>query len=93
MQILWMLLIGLIVGTFAKLIMPGKERGALVVTMVVGVAGSIIFGALAHASGWYAQGRTAGYVASVMGALIVVGVYRLLEYRGEPGGHGPLPMR
>ena len=77
MHILWMLLIGLVIGALAKLIMPGRDPGGLIVTMLLGIAGSIIAGAIGHAAGWYRTGEPAGFLASVLGAVVLLAIYRL----------------
>lgn len=77
MQILWMLIVGLIVGALAKLIMPGKDPGGIVVTMLLGVAGALIAGFLGRSLGWYREGESAGLIFSIIGALILLGIYRL----------------
>ena len=88
MHVLWMLIIGLIIGAVAKLIMPGKDPGGVIVTMLIGVAGSFIAGYLGHAVGWYKEGETAGFVASVIGAIILLAIYRLIvHYRGPRTHH------
>jgi uncharacterized membrane protein YeaQ/YmgE (transglycosylase-associated protein family) len=87
MHILWMLVIGLVAGALAKLIMPGKDPGGVIVTMLIGVAGSLIAGWLGHAAGWYRTGENAGLIASVVGALLLLGVYRLvIHFRGSTTG-------
>jgi uncharacterized membrane protein YeaQ/YmgE (transglycosylase-associated protein family) len=78
MHILWMLIIGLVVGALAKLVMPGKDPGGIIVTMLIGVAGSIIAGFIGRAAGWYAPGQSAGFIASIVGALLLLGIYRLV---------------
>jgi uncharacterized membrane protein YeaQ/YmgE (transglycosylase-associated protein family) len=77
MHILWMLVIGLIVGALAKLIMPGKDPGGVVITMLIGVAGSLLAGLLGRAAGWYGPGQSAGFIASIIGALVLLAIYRL----------------
>ena len=81
MHILWMLIIGLVVGALAKLIMPGKDPGGIIVTMLIGVAGSLIAGFLGRAAGWYQEGETAGFISSLVGALVLLGIYRLVQGR------------
>jgi uncharacterized membrane protein YeaQ/YmgE (transglycosylase-associated protein family) len=81
MHILWMLIIGLIVGALAKLIMPGKDPGGVVITMLIGVAGSLLAGLLGRAAGWYHEGQSAGFIASILGALVLLGIYRLIVGR------------
>lgn len=81
MHILWMLIIGLVVGALAKLIMPGKDPGGIIVTMLIGVAGSLIAGFLGRAAGWYQEGQSAGFISSLVGALVLLGIYRLVQGR------------
>ena len=79
MHILWALVIGLVVGAIAKLLMPGRDPGGFIVTMLLGVAGSLIAGYAGRAFGWYhstAQGP--GIIASIIGAMVLLGIYRLV---------------
>jgi uncharacterized membrane protein YeaQ/YmgE (transglycosylase-associated protein family) len=89
MHILWMLIIGLVAGAIAKLIMPGKDPGGIIVTMLIGVAGAFIAGFLGRALGWYETGEGAGFIASIIGAIALLAVYRLAVGRGV-GRHTPL---
>jgi uncharacterized membrane protein YeaQ/YmgE (transglycosylase-associated protein family) len=83
MHFLWMLIIGLIAGALAKLIMPGKDPGGILVTMALGVGGSLLAGFLGRAVGWYrSPGHGPGLIASVIGALVILGIYRLAIGRG-----------
>lgn len=78
MGILWALVIGLVVGAIAKLIMPGRDPGGFIVTMLLGVAGSLIAGFLGRAVGWYdSPAEGPGIIASIVGAVLLLGVYRL----------------
>lgn len=81
MHILMTLIIGLIAGGLAKLIMPGKDPGGVVVTMLIGVAGSFIAGMLGQGLGWYRVGDGPGILASVVGAVILLAIYRLVVGR------------
>ncbi len=81
MHILWMLIIGLVAGALAKLIMPGKDPGGIIVTMLIGVAGAFIAGFLGRALGWYDAGESAGIIASIIGALILLALYRVVVGR------------
>ena len=81
MQIVMTLLIGLVVGALAKLIMPGRDPGGALVTMVLGVAGAFIAGVLGHAVGWYQIGQGPGILASVIGAVILLAIYRVVVGR------------
>lgn len=79
MHILSMLIIGLIVGAIAKLFMPGKDPGGLVVTTLLGIAGSFVAGFLGRAVGWYSDpGSKPGIIASIVGAMILLFIYRLI---------------
>jgi uncharacterized membrane protein YeaQ/YmgE (transglycosylase-associated protein family) len=81
MHFLWMLIIGLVVGALAKLIMPGKDSGGIIVTMLIGIAGALIAGFLGRAVGWYNEGEPAGFIASVVGAVLLLIVYRMIVGR------------
>lgn len=81
MPFLWMLIIGLIVGAIAKFIMPGKDPGGIIVTMLIGIAGALVAGFLGRQLGWYAEGEPAGFIASVFGAILLLIVYRLATRR------------
>jgi uncharacterized membrane protein YeaQ/YmgE (transglycosylase-associated protein family) len=76
MHILITLIVGLVVGAIAKLVMPGKDPGGIIITMLLGIAGSFIAGMLGHALGWYAVGDGPGIIASVIGAVILLAIYR-----------------
>jgi uncharacterized membrane protein YeaQ/YmgE (transglycosylase-associated protein family) len=78
MHILITLIVGLIVGALAKLVMPGRDPGGVIITMVLGVAGAFIAGALGHSLGWYGVGEGPGIIASVIGAVILLALYRLV---------------
>lgn len=79
MHILWMCIIGLIAGALAKLIMPGKDPGGIIITMLLGIAGALIAGFLGRALGWYAEGEGAGFLMSVLGAIILLAIYRMFK--------------
>ena len=81
LHLLWEAIIGLIVGAIAKLLMPGKDPGGIFITMLIGIAGAILAGFLGRALGWYAPGQSAGFIMSVIGALILLVIYRLIRGR------------
>ena len=79
LSLLWEAIIGLIVGAVAKLLMPGKDPGGIWITMALGIAGSIIATWLGQAIGWYQAGQSAGFIMSVVGAVLLLFVYRLIQ--------------
>ena len=84
MEFLWMLIIGLIVGAIAKFIMPGKDPGGIIITMLIGIVGALIAGWLGGALGWYNRGEPVGFIASVIGAIILLFLYRLVTKGRTP---------
>ena len=82
MDILWMAIVGLIVGMLAKLIMPGRDPGGILLTMLLGVCGALLAGFIGRSLGWYRTGQGAGFIGSVVGAIIILWLYRLVRPRG-----------
>ncbi len=80
---LWTLIIGLIVGAVAKFVMPGRQGGGIIVTMILGIVGAFVATWIGQAVGWYQAGQGAGFLASVIGALIVLWIYGLVTRRRE----------
>ena len=76
--ILVMIVLGLIIGAVAKLLMPGNDPGGIIVTILLGIAGALVGGFLGRAIGLYQEGQPAGFVMSVIGALVLLFAYRLL---------------
>jgi uncharacterized membrane protein YeaQ/YmgE (transglycosylase-associated protein family) len=81
MSVLTMLVIGLVVGIVAKFLMPGDDPGGIIVTALLGIAGSLVAGYAGKALGWYDAGDPVGFVAAVVGAIVLLMVYRLLFRR------------
>jgi len=82
MHIVWALIVGLVVGALAKLVMPGRDPGGIFVTMLLGIVGSILAGFLGRALGIYrAHDAGPGLVASVIGAVIILALYRVARRR------------
>jgi uncharacterized membrane protein YeaQ/YmgE (transglycosylase-associated protein family) len=81
MYILWMLIVGLIVGALAKLIMPGRDPGGILITMLLGVAGAFIAGFLGRSLGWYGENEGAGLIASIIGSVLLLALYRAIAGR------------
>ncbi len=82
MSILWMIVVGAIVGALAKLIMPGRDPGGIIVTVLLGIAGAWVAGWGGRALGLYrGEGGAPGSIASVIGAIAILAVYRLIVGR------------
>ena len=78
LSLLWTVLIGLVIGAVAKLLMPGKDPGGCITTILIGIAGSFLASWLGRLAGWYQEGQMAGFIMSVIGALILLAGYRLI---------------
>jgi uncharacterized membrane protein YeaQ/YmgE (transglycosylase-associated protein family) len=79
MGIIWTLVIGLLAGIVAKLLMPGRDPGGFIITMLLGIAGAFVATYLGQAIGWYQAGQGAGFIGAVVGAVIILIVYRLVK--------------
>ena len=77
MALLTWILFGLVVGVIAKLLMPGRDPGGFIVTIALGIAGALLGGVLGRAMGLYRQGEGAGFVMALLGAIVLLGIYRL----------------
>ena len=78
MGLLYTLLIGLVIGAVAKFLMPGRDPGGCIITILLGIAGSFVASYLGQAMGWYAPGEPAGFIFSVIGAMILLLIYRVI---------------
>ncbi|MEZ4366854.1 MAG: GlsB/YeaQ/YmgE family stress response membrane protein [Kofleriaceae bacterium] len=76
MGVIYALIVGLVVGAIAKLLMPGKDPGGIIVTALLGVAGALVAYIIGRAAGWYAYGSGPGVIASIIGAMLLLGGYR-----------------
>lgn len=84
---LWMVIVGLIVGAIAKLIMPGRDPGGIIVTILLGIGGSVVAGLIGRSVGLYREGEPVGFIASVVGAIILLAIYRaIIGRRAGSGG-------
>ncbi len=79
--IIMTIVIGLLIGIVAKFLKPGKDPGGIIVTILIGIAGSFTATYLGQALGWYTVGQTAGFIASVVGAIILLILYSLITRR------------
>ena len=79
LHLLWIAIIGLVVGALAKLIMPGKDPGGIFITMLLGIAGSVIATWLGRLMGLYGPDDSAGFIMSVLGAILVLAIYHFFR--------------
>lgn len=79
MGILAAIFIGFFVGAIAKLLMPGRDPGGWIITILLGMAGALVAGFLGRGMGWYQEGEPAGLLASIFGAIVLLVFYRLLR--------------
>jgi len=80
-HLLWVVVIGLIVGVIAKLLMPGRDPGGFIITILLGIAGSFVGTFIGRALGMYSQGESAGFIMSLIGAIVLLGIYHLIRRR------------
>ncbi|HVK60926.1 MAG TPA: GlsB/YeaQ/YmgE family stress response membrane protein [Bdellovibrionales bacterium] len=83
MSILWMLIIGFVVGLLARALMPGRDPAGFIMTIILGIVGSFIAGFLGQSLGLYRQGEPAGFLASIIGAMVVLFIYRAVVSRRQ----------
>jgi uncharacterized membrane protein YeaQ/YmgE (transglycosylase-associated protein family) len=81
MGILGWIIFGLIVGALAKLVMPGRDPGGIVVTILLGIVGAVVGGFIGRALGFYGPNQAAGYIMSFVGAIILLVIYRMIVHR------------
>ena len=77
MGILSWIILGLIAGAIAKLVMPGKDPGGIIVTMVLGIIGALLGGFIGRALGMYSANEGAGFIMALVGAVLVLAIYRM----------------
>ena len=75
MQYVWMAIVGFVVGLIARAILPGKQSLGLILTMAVGLAGSFVAGLAGQALGWYEAGQGAGFIGSILGAVVLLWIF------------------
>jgi uncharacterized membrane protein YeaQ/YmgE (transglycosylase-associated protein family) len=81
MDIIWAIIIGLLAGIVAKALMPGKDPGGFIITALIGIIGAVIFTFLGRALGFYEEGESAGFIGAVIGAILLLWIYRLFTKR------------
>ena len=77
------IIFGLIVGAIAKLLMPGRDPGGIIVTMALGIAGAVLGGFIGRALGWYGEQDAAGFLMSLVGAVLLLWIYRMMVGRRQ----------
>lgn len=83
MSFLWAIVIGLVAGLLAKLLMPGRDPGGFIVTIVLGIGGALLATWLGRAVGWYGADESAGLIGAVVGAVLILLLYRLIAGRSR----------
>ncbi|WP_343897086.1 GlsB/YeaQ/YmgE family stress response membrane protein [Craurococcus roseus] len=81
MGIIWSIIIGFIAGLIAKFLMPGRDPGGFIITTLLGIVGAVVATYLGQAVGWYRPGEGAGFIGAVVGAVIVLAIYRMVVSR------------
>jgi uncharacterized membrane protein YeaQ/YmgE (transglycosylase-associated protein family) len=81
MSIIWTLIIGLLAGIVAKLLMPGRDPAGFIITILLGIAGAFLATWLGQAIGWYEAGEGAGFIGAVVGAVLILIIYRMIARR------------
>jgi uncharacterized membrane protein YeaQ/YmgE (transglycosylase-associated protein family) len=84
LAILGWIVFGLIVGVLAKLVMPGKDPGGFIMTTLLGIVGAVIGGFIGRALGFYGPNQAAGWLMSIVGAILVLALYRVIARRSVP---------
>jgi uncharacterized membrane protein YeaQ/YmgE (transglycosylase-associated protein family) len=82
MAVLSWIVFGLIVGIVAKLLMPGRDPGGIIITMLLGIIGAVVGGFIGRALGFYGPTQAAGFLMSVVGAIFLLALYRIVARRG-----------
>ena len=77
MSILGWILFGLVIGALAKFVMPGRDPGGIIVTILLGIAGAVLGGFVGRAMGFYSEGEAAGWIMSFIGAVLLLAIYRM----------------
>lgn len=88
MSYVYMAIVGFVVGLIARAVMPGTQSLGIILTAVLGIAGSFIAGFIGQAIGWYEAGQGAGFIGSIVGAIVLLFAYSKLKGGGASGGGG-----
>jgi len=82
LSVLSLILFGMVVGIIAKLLMPGRDPGGFIITILLGIAGAMLGGYIGRALGWYGPGQGAGFFMALLGSILLLALYRLIVRRG-----------
>ncbi len=88
MQFIWAIIVGFVVGAIAKIIMPGKDPGGFIITTLIGIGGALVATWIGRAAGWYGEQSGAGFVASIVGAILLLIIYRIIKQIVSPTNQG-----
>jgi uncharacterized membrane protein YeaQ/YmgE (transglycosylase-associated protein family) len=80
-HVLWMIVIGFVVGVIAKMLTPGRDPAGFIITILLGIGGSFVATYIGQHFGWYREGQPAGFIGAILGAVLILIVYRLLRKR------------
>lgn len=83
MSIIGTILVGFIVGLIARALKPGNDKMGIIMTTLLGVAGAFLAKYVGQAMGWYTEGETAGWIASILGAIVLLVIYALVKGRSS----------
>ncbi len=81
MNLLWTIVVGFVIGAIAKLLMPGRDPGGFILTILLGIAGAFMATYIGQHLGWYREGQPAGFIGAVLGAILILIIYRLIKRR------------
>ncbi|MCC7152426.1 MAG: GlsB/YeaQ/YmgE family stress response membrane protein [Rubrivivax sp.] len=88
MHYVWVAIVGLVVGAIARFVLPGEQKMGIILTSLLGIAGSLIAGFVGQSMGWYAADQPAGWIASVVGAVVLLFIVQKLRGGGSSGSSG-----
>ncbi|HEX6723026.1 MAG TPA: GlsB/YeaQ/YmgE family stress response membrane protein [Burkholderiaceae bacterium] len=87
MQYVWMVIVGFVVGLIARALLPGDQKLGIIMTAVLGIVGSLVAGFIGQALGWYQAGQGAGFIGSLVGAILVLFIYtKFVNKPASPSG-------
>jgi uncharacterized membrane protein YeaQ/YmgE (transglycosylase-associated protein family) len=81
MGFLWTIIIGFVAGLLAKFMMPGRDPGGFIITTLLGIAGAFVATFIGRAVGWYGENEGAQFIGAVIGAIVILAIYRMIRRR------------